>query len=62
VPDTSQVRVFLDYSNNITKHIKVHSPELGYTSCLSSVIMDETQKGGDLDLRLRNCIARLQGT
>jgi hypothetical protein len=39
----------------------VYSPELGYTSRSSRVILDETQKGGDLNLRLRNCIAGPQG-
>jgi hypothetical protein len=60
--DTGRVGVFLGYSNDTTKHIKVYSPELSYTSRSSRVINDETQKGGDLNLRLRNCIAGLQGT
>jgi hypothetical protein len=39
----------------------VYSPELGYTSRSSRVIIDETQKGGDLNLRLRNYITGQQG-
>jgi hypothetical protein len=58
--DTGQVEVFLGYSNEITKYIKVYSLELGYTGHSSRVMIDETQKGGNLDLRLRNCIAELQ--
>jgi hypothetical protein len=57
----ARVGVFLGYSNDTTKHIKVYSPELGFTSRSSRVIIDETKRGGDLDLRLRNCTARLQG-
>jgi hypothetical protein len=58
LPDIGRVGVFLGYSNDTTKHIKEFPPELGYTSCSSRVIIDETQKGGDLNLRQRNCIAR----
>jgi hypothetical protein len=60
--DKGRVGVFLGYSNDTTKHIKVYSPELGYTSRSSRVIIDETQKGSDLNFRLRNCIPGLQGT
>jgi hypothetical protein len=57
-----QVGVFLSYSNHTTKHIKIYLTELGYTSRSSRVIIDETKKGGDLELRLRDCTAGLQGT
>jgi hypothetical protein len=60
--DIGRVEVFLGYSNDTTTHIKLYSPELGFTSRSSSVIIDEIQKGGDLNVRLRNCIAGLQGT
>jgi hypothetical protein len=60
--DTGQVEVFLGYLNKITKNIKVYYAELGYTSQSTRMIIDETQEGGDLNHRLRNCIAGLQGT
>jgi hypothetical protein len=59
--NTGRVGVFLGYSNDTTKYIKLYSRELSYTGHSSRVIIDETQKGGNLDLRLRNCIAGPQG-
>jgi hypothetical protein len=40
--DTGQVGVFLSYSNDTTKYIKVYSYELGYISHSRGVIIDET--------------------
>jgi hypothetical protein len=60
--DTGQVGVFLGHSNDTTKHFKVYSPELDYSSQSNRVIIDENQKAGDLNLRLKNCIAELQET
>ncbi|RAL58199.1 hypothetical protein DID88_002302 [Monilinia fructigena] len=60
--DTARVGIFLGYSKDTTKHIKVYSPELGYTYRSYRVTIDESYKGGDLDLKLRNCVAGSQGT
>lgn len=60
--DTARVGIFMGYSRTTNKHIKVYSPELGYTVRSSRAIIDETKKGGNLDLRLRNCASGPQGT
>jgi hypothetical protein len=48
-----RVGVFMGFSNTTTKHTKVYNPELGYTSRCSRVIVDETVKGGTINLKLR---------
>lgn len=53
--------IFMGFSNTTTKHTKVYNPELGYTSRCSRVIVDETVKGGTMDLKLR-CKPGTQGT
>ncbi|CCE33421.1 related to retrotransposon HobS hobase [Claviceps purpurea 20.1] len=60
--DTGRVGVFLGYSENTNRHYRVYSPELGYTSRSSRVLINEDEKGGAINLRLRNCAAGPQGT
>ncbi|EDN93221.1 hypothetical protein SS1G_12167 [Sclerotinia sclerotiorum 1980 UF-70] len=60
--DTSRAGVFLGYSKTTNRHVKVYSPELGYTFRSSRVVIDESCKGGDMDLKLRNCESGPQGT
>jgi hypothetical protein len=60
--DRGRVRVFIGYSKTTNKQFKFYSPELGYTSRLSRISVDEYTPGGKVKLRLRNIPARLQGT
>ncbi|KAI0992563.1 hypothetical protein K3495_g15622, partial [Podosphaera aphanis] len=48
-----RVGVFMGYSSNTTRHLKVYSPEHGYTILSSRVEIDEKVKGGTIDLKLR---------
>jgi hypothetical protein len=52
----------MGYSTTTDKHLKVYSPELGYTTRSSKVTVDESVQGGAIDLRIRNCEAGSQGT
>ena len=60
--DPARVGVFMGYSTTTDKHLKVYSPELGYTTRSSKVTIDESVQGGVIDLRIRNCEAGPQGT
>jgi hypothetical protein len=60
--DIELFHIFLYYSNNTTKYIKVDIQKLRYNSWSCRVIIDMANRGGDLHLRWRNCIARLQET
>ncbi|KAI0994162.1 hypothetical protein K3495_g14020, partial [Podosphaera aphanis] len=60
--DRGRVGVFMGYSDTTNKQFKVYSPDLGYTSRSSRLMVDEKSKGGTVDLRLRNCAAGSQGT
>jgi hypothetical protein len=57
-----RVGVFMGYSENTNRHLKVYSPERGYTIISSRVVIKESVKGGTVDLRIRNCAAGPQGT
>jgi hypothetical protein len=57
-----RVGVFMGYSDKTTKHFKVYSPERGSTIVASVVKIDETVKGGTMDLRIRNSKSGPQGT
>ena len=57
-----RVGVFMGYLENITKHLKVYSPERRYTIISSRVLIKESTKGGSVDLKIRNCLAGPQGT
>ncbi len=50
--NSSRVRVFIDYLENITKHFKVYLPEYSYTIILSRVLIKESVKGGIVNLRI----------
>jgi hypothetical protein len=52
----------MGYSTTTYKHLKVYSLELGYTTRSSKVTVDKSVQGGAIDLRIRNCKARSQGT
>ncbi|KAI0994773.1 hypothetical protein K3495_g13407, partial [Podosphaera aphanis] len=53
--DQGRTGVFMGYSNTTDKQFKVYSPELGYTNRVSVIKVDESIRGGTIDLRLRNC-------
>ncbi|TAQ86988.1 hypothetical protein B7494_g4697 [Chlorociboria aeruginascens] len=57
-----RVGVFMDYSNDTTKHFKVYSPKREYIILLSRVIIKKSTNGGTVNLRLRNCTSGSQGT
>src|ERR1700712_1457584 len=59
--DTGRIGVFVGYSPTTTKHFRVYSPELGYTTKCSVVHIDEKTKGGTLDLRIRSSKGGSQG-
>jgi hypothetical protein len=52
----------MGYSETTNKQFKFYSPELGYTSRLSRISVDEHTPGGRVELRLRNIPAGSQGT
>lgn len=52
--DRARVGVYLGLSKTTSKHFKVYSPELGYTTRSSHVRVDENTPGGSIDLRFRN--------
>ncbi|KAI1005003.1 hypothetical protein K3495_g3212 [Podosphaera aphanis] len=52
----------MGYSDTTNKQFKVYSPDLGYTSRSSRIIVDEKFKRGTVDLRSCNCAAGFQGT
>ncbi|KAI0994558.1 hypothetical protein K3495_g13623 [Podosphaera aphanis] len=60
--DRGRVGVFMGYSTTTDKQFKFYSPELGYTTRTSIIKVNESIRGGTLDLRLRNCSAGPQGT
>lgn len=51
--DTAREGVFMGCIDSTTKHFKVYCPELGYTQRFSRVIVDESIRGGSIELRLR---------
>ena len=57
-----QEAIFMGFSPHTTKHYKVYSPNRGYVHRVSVVKVDETVKGGTIDLRLRNAHTEPQGT
>ena len=54
--------MFMGYCDTTTKQFKVYSPDLGYTTRVSRVEIDENTKGGTVDLRIRDTLIGLQGT
>jgi hypothetical protein len=52
----------MGYCDTTTKQFKVYSPDLGYTTRVSRVEIDETIKGGTVDLRIRDALVGPQGT
>lgn len=60
--NTGRVGVFVGYSPTTTSHFKVYSPERGCTIMASVVKIDETIKGGTVDLRIRTPDGETQGT
>lgn len=60
--DTARVGIFMGYSHTTNRHVRVYSPELGYTVRASRVTIDESKRGGDLDLRIRSSASGPQGT
>ncbi|KAI0992588.1 hypothetical protein K3495_g15597, partial [Podosphaera aphanis] len=52
----------MGYSEITNKQFKVYSPDLGYTSRSSRLLVDENCKGDTVDLKLRNCATVPQGT
>ncbi|KAF5207339.1 hypothetical protein FRX31_003074, partial [Thalictrum thalictroides] len=60
--DRGRVGVFMGYSTTTDKQFKIYSPDLGYTTRASVIKVDETVRGGTLELRLRNIESGPQGT
>ena len=60
--DCGRVGVFIGYSETTNTQFKFYSPELGYTSRSSRILVDEHTPGGRVELRLRNIPAGPQGT
>lgn len=58
---TGRIGVFMGYSDTTDKHFKVYAPDRGYTITTHVVEVDETRKGGSIDIRLRS-YAGSQGT
>ena len=53
--------VFIGYLNNTVKHFKAYSPDLGRVYRSSRIKIDESIRGGTIDLKLRGSIGP-QGT
>lgn len=51
--DRGRVAVFVGYCDETTKQYRVYAPDLGYTIRASVVTIDEEEKGGSVDLKLR---------
>ena len=60
--DRGRIGVFMGYSLTTDKQFRVYSPELGYTTRVSIIKVDESTKGGTIELRLRDCNSGSQGT
>ena len=54
--------VFMGFSDSTEKQLKVYAPDLGYTHMTSVLLVDETKKGGTVDLKFRNNPNGPQGT
>jgi len=46
--------VFMGFLVNTTKHYKAYFPDLGYVYRVNVIKIDETIRGGIIDLRIRN--------
>lgn len=54
--------VFMGWSDDTDKHLRMYAPDLGYTVRSSRLSVDESVLGGTVDLRLRDCASGPQGT
>ncbi|KAI0994587.1 hypothetical protein K3495_g13594 [Podosphaera aphanis] len=54
--------VFMGWSEDTDKHLRMYAPDLGYVVRSSRLFVDETVPGGSVDLRLRDCISGPHGT
>lgn len=52
----------MGYLDTMNKQFKVQSSDLGYMSRSGRVLVDENNKGGTVNIKLRNCIVGPQGT
>ena len=60
--NTGRQGVFMGFSADTTKHYKAYSPDLGYVHRVNVMKIDETIRGGTIDLRIRNANIEPQGT
>jgi hypothetical protein len=51
--DTARVGVFMGFSENTMKQVKIYCPDLGYTQRFSRFVIDEKTRGGEVSLHLR---------
>lgn len=60
--DRGRIAVFVGYCEHTTQQLRVYSPDLGYTIRSNVVDVDESIKGGSIDLKIRNQGIGSQGT
>ena len=51
--DMARVGVFMGFTENTTKQVKIYCPDLGYTQRFSRYVVDERTRGGEVSLNLR---------